>query len=684
MNETAAAGITQPPLDTSEQRIQRFGAFLRRYYTNDIAELAKHYPNEQRSLTIDFNDLFIFDDGLADDLRFETTRTRTELESAIERFDLPVDITLSDVQVRVRNVEDGQHVSDLQRRENLNQLNGFTGQVTKVSAVKEKFHVIPFECQICGTISRIPQTGTSQQQPHECNGCERRGPFHKNINETQSGDVADHQLMRIQEPPDQTKGAQGRTIDIFLEDDLVDIAKPGDRIRGTGILEIDHDEDSKCVFDTQIIGNHIETEETDFEDVDTLEYENEIKDIAAGERGDPYELLVDSIAPSHYGGGLIKKAIGLQLFGGVAKQQPDGSYQRGDSHILLLGDPGSGKSSFLQTVREIAPRASYVSGKGASAAGLTAAAVSDDFGDASWSLEAGALVLADGGIACVDEIDKMQEDAVKSMHEALEAQEVHISKAGINAKLSARTALLAAGNPKDGRFDPYKSNGEQIALDPALVNRFDLMFMVDDQPDPEEDFETARHIIRRRREPTEPAVDQDVLRAWIAYAKQRCEPTFESAEIETQVSDWYAEFRKAGVPADAPVPMNARNLQAVVRLAEASARVRLSDTVQQEDIERAIDLVTETLRQVGYDDETGQYDVDTIETGQSKSQRDRVTSVRDIVREHEPIQREELFEQASDLGISRKKTSQAMDKLRQEGDVYSLNDGEGFRYTENL
>jgi len=196
-----------------------------------------------------------------------------------------------------------------------------------------------------------------------------------------------------------------------------------------------------------------------------------------------YEKMVASIAPSIYGYDQEKLSMILQLFSGVTKQLPDGSRIRGDLHMLLIGDPGTGKSQMLAYIENIAPRAVYTSGKGSSSAGLTAAAVRDDFGDGQqWSLEAGALVLADRGIAAIDELDKMRPEDRSAMHEALEQQKISVSKAGINATLKSRCSLLGAANPKYGRFDQYEPISEQIDLEPALISRFDLIFTVTDTP----------------------------------------------------------------------------------------------------------------------------------------------------------------------------------------------------------
>ena len=350
----------------------------------------------------------------------------------------------------------------------------------------------------------------------------------------------------------------------------------------------------------------------------------------------------------------------------------------------------------LRAVEELAPRSVFASGKGLTKAGATAAAVKDDFGSAQWGLEAGALVLANKGIACIDELDKVNEDAVSSLHSALESQRVSVNKAGINATLPAQTALLAAGNPEYGRFDRYESIAEQIDLAPTLISRFDLIFTVTDDPDEEKDRDIAQHIVRGRqtvgrlqqgrdvdeadREAIEPTVERETLRAYIAHAKQTVFPTIEDPEVESALIDFFTGLRTVGGQDDSPVPVTFRKLEAIQRLAEASARVRLSDTIEMEDVKRATTLVTKTMRDVGVDPETGEFDADVVETGTSKTQRDRIKTVKQIIAELEaetahgaPI--DEIISKAEENGINEAKTEHEMEKLSQRGEIYEPETG---------
>ncbi len=370
------------------------------------------------------------------------------------------------------------------------------------------------------------------------------------------------------------------------------------------------------------------------------------------------------------------------------------------THSYLSNNVLSHNSQLLQYIRHVSPRSVYTSGKGSSAAGLTAAAVRDDFGDGQqWSLEAGALVLADKGVAAIDELDKMAADDRSAMHEALEQQSISISKAGINATLKSRCALLGAANPELGRFDRYETPANQIDLEPALISRFDLIFTVTDKPDQEKDSNLAEHILRTNyagelnthrsqvntssvsagdvetaTESVSPAIEPDLMRKYIAYARSTCFPTM-TDEAETQIRDFYVDLRARGTGEDSPVPVTARKLEAIVRLAEASARVRLSDTVEPEDAERALNIVETTLKEIGMDPETGQYDADVIETGQSKSQRDRIRTIKELIADVEsefddgaPI--EEVLARAEEVDMDRSKAEHQIEKLKTQGEVY--------------
>ena len=286
-----------------------------------------------------------------------------------------------------------------------------------------------------------------------------------------------------------------------------------------------------------------------------------------------------------------------------------------------------------------------------------------------------------------------------AMHEALEQQHISVSKAGINATLKSRCSLLGAANPKYGRFDQYEPIAEQIDLEPALVSRFDLIFTVTDKPDGEKDRRLADHILmtnyagelstQRAQLATpnateqdveeasanvQPAIDPDLFRKYIAYAKRNCFPTM-ADEAREKIRDFYVDLRERGTEEDAPVPITARKLEALVRLAEASARVRLSDTVEVEDAERVIDIVRASLQDIGVDPETGQFDADVIETGTSKTQRDRIKNIRTLIAEIEddyqegaPV--EEVLSRAAELGIDESKAEHEIEKLRQRGEVY--------------
>ena len=679
--------------------IDRFEEFYRNYYRNEIGELAQKYPNDQKSLYIDWDDLYRFDPDLADDYRTKPSQLQEFAEEALRLYDLPVDVSLGQAHVRVRNLPDSEDIRAI-RHEHHGNLISVQGIVRKATDVRPKVTEAAFECQRCGTLTRIPQAAGDFQEPHECQGCERQGPFRLNTDQSQ---FIDAQKIRVQESPEGLRGGETpQSIDINVEDDITGIVTAGDHVRATGILKLDQqgsDQDKSPMFDIYMDGVSIVIEDEQFEDMDITDADKK-EIVELSNESDIYDQMVGAIAPSIYGYEQEKLAMMIQLFSGVTKELPDGSRIRGDLHMLLIGDPGTGKSQLLSYIQNIAPRSVYTSGKGSSSAGLTAAAVRDDFGDGQqWTLEAGALVLADQGIAAIDELDKMSAEDRSAMHEALEQQRISVSKAGINATLKSRCSLLGAANPKYGRFDQYEPIGEQIDLEPALISRFDLIFTVTDEPDEETDRNLAEHIVQtnyagelhthRTNNPTSnfseeevdtvtdevaPTIEPELLRKYIAYSKRNCFPTM-TEEAKTRIEDFYVDLRMKGQDEDAPVPVTARKLEALVRLAEASARIRLSDTVEEEDADRAVDIALYCMKQIGIDPETGEFDADVVETGTSKSQRDRIQNIRGIINDIEdeydegaPI--DVVIERAEEVGIDESKAEHEIEKLKQRGEVY--------------
>jgi replicative DNA helicase Mcm len=1156
----------------NQELIERFIRFYRNYCRDDISTLAKRYPNEQRSLYVDYDDLYQFDADLAEDLLAQPDQIREYAEEALRQYDLPADIRLGQAHVRVRNIPDDVDIRNIRvHDDHIGRMVAVTGIVRKATDVRPKITEAAFECQRCGTMTYIPQSDGSFQEPHECQGCERQGPFRVNYDQSE---FIDAQKLRIQESPEGLRGGETpQSIDINVEDDATGKVTAGDHVTITGVLHIEqqtNNNEKSAIFDLYMDGVAVEMEDEEFEDMDIAE-EDVAEIVELSGHPDIYDEMVASVAPSIYGYEEEKLAMILQLFSGVTKHLPDGSRIRGDLHMLLIGDPGTGKCvagdtrvtladgrdvpirdlvesnlddpkpvddgvwdhanfevpslaadgtltndratkvwkreapdrmlrintddgrelivtpshplfvradgsttavradeldegqfvatprslprcgsddlsvqfrrsksnnavrldlpdewtpwlarllgyivaegyveqrvddtgyvsvtnndpavvddatdaferlglncteraphagktarevfcgagelvSFLRTldpsllagsdeqrvpgaimsassdtarafvrafvegeghvsatqreisvastsralledvrtlllasgirsqchrrhdgshrlrisgddaalyadrigfvsdrktaaaaafdgidgntntdvvpvgpelgdlreslgltqadcgiprttyqhyergdrrpsraslstlvstfesalraegsdsdavadggvsaagrvsnlrelvdgdvswtriesiepttpeddwvydlevegthsyvsngvishnsqmlsyIRNIAPRSVYTSGKGSSSAGLTAAAVRDDFGDGQqWTLEAGALVLADKGIAAVDELDKMRPEDRSAMHEALEQQQISVSKAGINATLKSRCSLLGAANPKYGRFDQYEPIGEQIDLEPALISRFDLIFTVTDQPDPDHDAKLADHILKTNyagelntqrsklttseftaeevdnvTEQVAPAIEAELLRKYIAYAKRNCYPTM-SDEAKAAIRQFYVDLRAKGADEDAPVPVTARKLEALVRLAEASARIRLSDIVEEEDAERVIAIVRSCLQDIGVDPETGQFDADVVETGTSKTQRDRKMNLRKLIDEIEgeyqkgaPI--DEVLAQAVEvLGIEEAKAEKEIESLKRKGELY--------------
>jgi len=467
---------------------------------------------------------------------------------------------------------------------------------------------------------------------------------------------------------------------VVLEDDLVDTITPGDIVRITGTLKTVRDEKTKR-FKNYIYGNYIEAKEQEFEELE-ISPEDEEKIVEMSKDPNIYDKIIKSTAPSIQGYRAVKEAIALQLFGGSAKDLEDKTRIRGDIHILIVGDPGIGKSQMLKYVSKLAPRGIYTSGKGTSGVGLTAAAVRDELG--GWSLEAGALVLGDRGNVCVDELDKMRPEDRSAIHEALEQQTISIAKAGIMATLNSRCSVLAAANPKFGRFDRFKSVAIQINLPPTILSRFDLLFVVEDKPDMERDRKLASHILHIHKENKIPfEIEPELLRKYIAYARKEVHPKLTDEAVEV-IQEFYVGMRGGSADDEeeaSPVPITARQLEALVRLSEASARIRLSPDVTDYDAKRAIKLQQDSLKQVGYDPETGKVDIDKVEGRTPQSERDKFRIVMEIIKEltdnyggHAPNNM--LIKEMEDrYNMNKEKTEEIVRVLKRQGLIFEPSTG---------
>jgi len=661
-------------MDVATQ-IKKFGEFIETNYYNTLIE---NIRKGQKVLIIDFNELVKFDPVLADLLLEQPEEVVKAAEISIEQFDIEGD--LKNLKVRVKNLPKSQEIEIKNiRASHISKLIVVLGLVRQKSDVRPQVTSARFECPSCGNIITVLQLEQKFIEPTRC-GCGRKGKFR-----LLSKELVDAQKIVLEEAPEDLEGGeQPKRINVFLKSDLVSPlsekkTNPGSKVLVAGILNevpIPAKEGGKLTrFDLMIEANYIEPIEEDYSQITiTPEEEKKIIDLS----NDPklHSKLVTSIAPSIYGHEEVKEALLMQIVGGVKKTREDGVTTRGDMHILLIGDPGSGKSQMLKRISIVAPKSRYVSGKGASGTGLTASVVKDEF-LRGWALEAGALVLTNKGLCCIDELDKMTKEDTAAMHEALEQQTVSISKANIQATLRAETTVLAAANPKFGRFDPYEMIAKQIDLPSTLINRFDLIFPIRDLPNKDRDERMASFILNMHQTTSvgEIEIPTEFLRKYLAYAKQRITPKLTDSALE-EIKEFYVKMRSSGGEGEMkPIPVSARQLEALVRLAEASARLRLSDKVMKKDAKRAIELLQYCLSNIGVDPRTGKVDIDVISTGIPSSERSRISQVKEIIRGLEErigkiIPIEDIIFESSEKGINREEVEEILGKLNRSGDIF--------------
>ncbi|CAI5755921.1 unnamed protein product [Candida verbasci] len=539
-----------------------------------------------------------------------------------------------EIHVRIIEFPTLMNLRDL-REGNLKQLVRVSGVVTRRTGIFPQLKYVKFDCLKCGVVlGPFAQESNTEVKISFCTNCQSKGPFKPNAEKTL---YRNYQRITLQEAPGSVPaGRIPRHREVILLSDLVDGAKPGEEIEIVGIYKNDYDGGLNArngfpVFNTFIEANSIRRKENDSLmggnnlSMWTEEEEREFRKLSQ-EKG-IIDKIISSMAPSIYGHKDIKSSIACSLFGGVAKNVNGKLTIRGDINVLLMGDPGTAKSQILKYVEKTSSRAVFATGQGASAVGLTASVRKDPI-TREWTLEGGALVLADKGTCLIDEFDKMNDQDRTSIHEAMEQQSISVSKAGIVTTLHARCAIIAAANPNGGKYNSTLPLSQNVNLTEPILSRFDLLCVVRDLVNPEADERLANFVVdshmrshlideeddeeennsgsdldeeavvssrtakksqlQKEKESEISPIPQDLLIKYIQYARMKIQPKLHQMDMD-KVAKVYADLRKESLITGS-FPITVRHLESILRIAESFAKMRLSDFVSQNDLNRAIKI----------------------------------------------------------------------------------------------
>jgi len=636
---------------------------------------------EGKSLAVDFGDLLKYSGDLANRVlldpdsslpafktaAFETMRSENALYADRVKRELKVRIRGIPDQVPLRKVDTSY----------LDRMLSVSGMVVRTSELRPLMTEAAWVCP-SGHLSFQDQDDLALKRPPKCEICGEARNFE--LDRKQSRYV-DFQIVRIQELPEELPPGQlPQFFDVNVEGDIVNTARPGDRVVLTGVARAVPDYSLGQVrtrlFRSQIDCNYVEVKGKEPEQVQvTKEDEALIRSIASSP--DAYEKLIDSIAPVIMGHQVEKEAILLLLAGGTSTVLPDGTKLRGDINVLFVGDPGVAKSEMLKFAAQVAPRGIFASGRGTTAAGLSAAVIREKN---VLMLEAGVVVLADQGIACIDEFDKMKPEDRTALHEQMEQQSVTIAKGGIYAALNARTAILAACNPMLGRYNPFQNLTENISTLPIpLLTRFDLIFVIRDQPAPAEDERLATHILsvhQRRSYSVPPPVEFSLLKKYISYAK-KISPTLTKEAVQ-RLKDYYLDLRKAGGE-EGQIPPTPRTLESLVRIATARARVLLREEVTEEDALAAVALMNRMVEDVLTDATTKKTDFG-IQLGKPLGETKNLRSAMEIFKalegpDKKPVERKVFKDELLKAKFTDEDAEKMIRTMFREGLIYESRSG---------
>ena len=645
------------------------------------AKISQLISSEGRSLVVDFGDLLKYNSDLANRVLLEPDSSLASFKiAAFETMRsenaLYADRVKRELTVRLRNLTDLVPLREVDTSY-IDRLIAISGMVVRTSELRPLMTEAAWLCP-SGHLTYEAQDDMALKHPPKCELCGETRNFDLDRKHSR---FIDFQVVRVQELPEELPPGQlPQFFDVNVEGDIVNTARPGDRVVLIGVVRAVPDyslgQVKTRLFRSQIDCNHVEVKGKEQEAVlVTKEDEELIKKIAAAP--DAYEKLVDSIAPVIIGHRPEKEAILLLLAGGSATVLPDGTKLRGDINVLFVGDPGTGKSEMLRFGSQVAPRGLYASGRGTTAAGLSAAVIREKN---VLMLEAGVVVLADQGIAAIDEFEKMKPEDRTALHEMMEQQTVTIAKGGIYATLNARTAILAACNPVLGRYNPFQNLTENIGTLPIpLLTRFDIIFVFRDQPSPAEDERLASHILSvhaRRSYTTPPPIEFSLLKKYLTYVK-RISPNLTKGAMD-RLREYYLELRKAGGTEDS-IPPTPRTLEAMIRISTARARVLLRDEVTEEDALAAIALMNRMVEDVLTDATTKKTDFG-IQLGKPVGETKNLRAAMEVLKalegtEKKPVERKLFKEELMKAKFSDEDAEKMIRTMFREGMVYESKPG---------
>jgi len=627
-----------------------------------VDEIDRMMSSNSKFINIDYNDLVshpeiesVFNEKPDEILDAFTRAIKEILQQRFPKYAKKIE---HEIRARIGNYPVQRSLRQI-NAEVIGKMTSVSGMVLRASEVKPLAKELVFMCPEGHRTDVILDKDLKLTTPLQCSNSKCK---HKELGiEPKSSRFIDVQFVRLQElPEDLPPGQLPHYLDVTVKQDLVDNARPGDRIVLTGIIRIEQErmsgvsKNESPLYRLRLDGNNVEflggkgdktSRRIEREQI-SPEEEKIISSLS--KNPDIYERLIESYAPHITGHETIKESILLLMAGSTQRQLNDGSKIRGDINIFLVGDPGTAKSEMLKFCARIAPRGLYTSGRGSTAAGLTAAVVRDANG--IFMLEAGATVLGDQGLVCIDEFDKMKAEDRSALHEVMEQQTASIAKGGIVATLNARASILAAANPMYGKYDPFKNITENVNLPVPLLTRFDLIFVVRDKPSKEKDTKIAKHIINLHTPKgidSRSLIDSETLTKYLSYAK-RIQPTL-TKEAEEKILNYYMKMRSMGQDNDDIITVTPRQLEGLIRLSTARARLLLKNQVDGQDAQRAIDLLEEMFNEAGIDVNTGKVDLGTLQ-GRPRSEVSKMQLFMDVIRglegEHKhPVEESQLIDE---------------------------------------